>query len=56
MKLKEAEGTGDERQMRKFRSSTDGPRAGEYLTDLKAQVDSTRDKVKFNTSCNNENN
>ena len=36
---------GNEREMRKFRSSTDGPRASEFLEDLKKRVYSTRDKV-----------
>ena len=45
MKLKLAENAGDERQARKFRSSTDGPRAAEYLADLKARVEATHDQV-----------
>ena len=36
---------GNEREMRKFRSSTDGPHASELLEDLKKRVYSTRDKV-----------
>ena len=47
MKLKLAEEAGDERQARKFRSSTDGPKAAEHLTDLKARVQETQDKVKY---------
>lgn len=45
MKLKLAENAEDERQARKFRSSTDGPRAAEYLADLKARVEATHDQV-----------
>ena len=45
MKLKFAEQAGDERQARKFRSSTDGPKAAEYLADLKERVYKTQDKV-----------
>lgn len=45
MKLKLAEGAGEERQARKFRSSTDGPKAAEYLADLKERVYKTQDKV-----------
>lgn len=44
-KLKFAEQAGDERQARKFRSSTDGPKAAEYLADLKERVYKTQDKV-----------
>ncbi|KAM7438385.1 hypothetical protein ABFA07_012098 [Porites harrisoni] len=43
-KLKFAEQAGDERQARKFRSSTDGPKAAEYLADLKERVYKTQDK------------
>lgn len=45
MKLKLAEEAGQERQARKFRSSTDGPKAAEYLADLKERVYKTQDKV-----------
>lgn len=45
MKLKLAEEAGEERQARKFRSSTDGPKAAEYLADLKERVYKTQDKV-----------
>ena len=45
VKLKFAEEAGDERQARKFRSSTDGPKAAEYLADLKERVYKTQDKV-----------
>ena len=45
MKLKLAEEAGDERQARKFRSLTDGPKAAEYLADLKRRVHDTKDKV-----------
>ena len=45
MKLKLAEEVGDERQARKFRSSTDGPKAAEHLADLKERVYKTQDKV-----------
>ena len=45
MKLKLAEEAEDERQARKFRSSTDGPKAAEHLADLKARVQETQDKV-----------
>ena len=45
LKLKLAEDTGDERQARKFRSSTDGPKAAEYLEDLKRRVHKTKDNV-----------
>lgn len=48
MKLKLAEEAGDERQARKFRSSTDGPKAAEYLADLKTRVQETKDKVRKN--------
>ncbi|KAL9984671.1 hypothetical protein ACROYT_G006994 [Oculina patagonica] len=44
MKLRLAEEAGDERQARKFRSSTDGPKAAEYLADLKRRVHETKDK------------
>lgn len=44
-KLKFAEQAGDERQARKFRSSTDGPKAAEYLANLKERVYKTQDKV-----------
>lgn len=44
LKLELAENAGDERQARKFRSSTDGPRAAEYLADLKARVEATHDQ------------
>ena len=45
MKLKLAEEAEDERQARKFRSSTDGPKAAEYLGNLKRRVYETKDKV-----------
>lgn len=45
MKLKLAKEAGEERQARKFRSSTDGPKAAEYLADLKERVYKTQDKV-----------
>ena len=45
MKLKLAEDAGDDRQARKFRSSTDGPKAAEHLEDLKKRVQETQDKV-----------
>lgn len=44
MKLKLAEEAEDERQARKFRSSTDGPKAAQYLEDLKRRVYETKDK------------
>ncbi|KAJ7337905.1 hypothetical protein OS493_008064 [Desmophyllum pertusum] len=44
MKLKLAEEAEDERQARKFRSETDGPKAAEYLEDLKRRVHETKDK------------
>jgi len=44
MKLKMAEEAGDERQARKFRVSTDGPKAAEHLADLKARVQETQDR------------
>ena len=47
MKLRLAEEAGDERQARKFRSSTDGPKAAENLAELKARVQETQDKVKI---------
>ena len=37
---------GNETEMRKYRSITDGPRAAELLDDLKKRVYETRDKVK----------
>lgn len=43
--MKLAEEAGDERQARKFRSSTDGLKASEYLEDLKRRVYETKDKV-----------
>jgi len=43
-KLKMAEEAGDERQARKFRASTDGPKAAEHLADLKARVQETQDR------------
>ncbi|XP_068711774.1 TPR repeat-containing protein DDB_G0287407-like isoform X2 [Montipora foliosa] len=43
-KLKLAEEAGDERQARRFRSSTDGPKAAEHLADLKVRVQETKDK------------
>ena len=49
MKLKLAEEAEDERQARKFRSSTDGPKAAEYLEDLKRRVYETKHKVSNNT-------
>lgn len=45
MKLQLAEETGDKRQARKFLSSTDGPKAAEFLADLKKRVLETKDKV-----------
>ena len=52
MKLNLAEEGGDERQARKFRSSTDGPKAAEYLEDLKRRVYETKDKVSKKQSFN----
>lgn len=49
MKLKLAEEAEDERQARKFRSSTDGPKAAKYLEDLKRRVYETKDKVSNKT-------
>ena len=39
------EAEGNEREMRKYRSTTDGPQAAELLDDLKKRVYETRDKV-----------
>ena len=39
------EAEGNEREMRKYRSITDGPYAAELLDDLKKSVYETRDKV-----------
>lgn len=49
MKLKLAEEAEDERQARKFQSSTDGPKAAQHLEDLKRRVYETKDKVSNNT-------
>ena len=46
MKLEEAEKAEDERKARKFRSSTDGPKAAEHLADLKHRIEETKDKVR----------
>ena len=45
LKLQLAEEAGDKRQARKFLSSTDGPKAAEFLADLKRRVLETKDKV-----------
>lgn len=45
MKLKEAQGKGEEREIRKFVASTDGPHAAEMLDDLKQRIAATKDKV-----------
>jgi len=50
MKLKMAEEAGDERQARKFRASTDGPKAAEHLADLKARVQETQDRVRVKST------
>lgn len=44
LKLQLAEEAGDKRQARKFLSSTDGPKAAEFLADLKRRVLETKDK------------
>ncbi|XP_038069674.1 TPR repeat-containing protein DDB_G0287407-like [Patiria miniata] len=43
-KLKEYEKSGDERNARKFRPTSDGPNAAEHLNDLKQRVIATKDK------------
>ncbi len=43
--LAQYEAEGNEREMRKYRSITDGPHAAELLEDLKKRVYETRDKV-----------
>ena len=46
--LAQYEAEGNEREIRKYRSITDGPRAAELLDDLKKRVYETRDKVSSN--------
>ncbi|XP_071479087.1 TPR repeat-containing protein DDB_G0287407-like [Diadema antillarum] len=43
-KLAECIALGDERGQRKFRSTSDGPRAAEHLDNLKQRVNNTKDK------------
>ena len=46
--LAQYEAERNEREMRKYRSITDGPHAAELLDDLKKRVYETRDKVSSN--------
>lgn len=48
--LAQYEAEDNEREMRKYRSITDGPHAAELLDDLKKRVYETQDKVNRNAS------